>query len=107
VREGETRGAEHGDEDLRHAAFPGEPVNDNRNPTGKRGDGVYVEAAGPGALTLASHDRQNSQLGYRERRGDPRRDEPGRNYADLSSTWSRRRRNPSSFALQMLFHRER
>ena len=32
VREGEARGAEHGDEDLRHADLPGEPVNDHRDP---------------------------------------------------------------------------
>ena len=35
MREGEARGAEHGDEDLRHADFPGEPVNDNRDPVAR------------------------------------------------------------------------
>ena len=35
VREGEARGAEHGDEDLRHADFPGEPVNDDRSPVAR------------------------------------------------------------------------
>ena len=35
VREGEARGAEHGDEDLRHADFPGEPVNDDRDPVAR------------------------------------------------------------------------
>jgi len=35
VREGEARGAEHGDEDLRHADFSGEPVNDDRDPVAR------------------------------------------------------------------------
>jgi hypothetical protein len=35
VREGEARGAEHGDEDLRHADLPGEPVNDHRDPVAR------------------------------------------------------------------------
>ena len=35
VREGEARGAEHGDEDLRHADFPGEPVDNDRDPVAR------------------------------------------------------------------------
>ena len=35
MREGEARGAEHGDEDLRHADFPGEPVDDDRDPVAR------------------------------------------------------------------------
>ena len=43
--------------------------------TRERGDRVDVQDADPGTLTLASDDRQDGQLGHRERGGDLGRDD--------------------------------
>ena len=52
--EGEARGAQHGDEDLRHADFAGEPIDDDRHAVA----GVIDEQPFAGGVRLAHRHRQ-------------------------------------------------
>ena len=83
VREGEARGAEHGDEDLRHADFPGEPVNDDRNPVARVIDEQplarrHASAASSATASLQSRDRVRKTANSCNRRGWPRYIRPRR-----------------------------
>ena len=48
------RGAEHGDEDLRHADFPGQPVDDDRHAVAR----IIEEKPFAGHMRLSHRDRQ-------------------------------------------------
>ena len=57
---------------------PGLPqgvLNAGSRAAGEGGDGVDMQGADPGALTLAGDDRQDGPFGHRERGGDLRRDD--------------------------------
>ena len=57
--EGEARSAEHGDEDLRHADFAGEAIDDDRHAVA----GIVDEQALAGGVRLAHRHRQRSLEG--------------------------------------------
>src|SRR5271166_1915142 len=56
-------------------------LHDPAADAGERGDRVDGKDADPGALTLAGDDRQDGQLGHRERGGDLRWDDPAHGLA--------------------------